>query len=58
MGNTFEIWCWTIKEDAEFGQHDAYHYVQYWRGESFLEAIDHLIKAKKEGFGCVKLEYR
>lgn len=53
MGNTYtvEVWDkWTDKED--------YHYHEFWRGESFFAALFNLWKAKRTGFGCVKLEWR
>lgn len=58
MGNKFEVWTWERIEGAEFGAHNAYQYVQFWRGQSLLKALWNLYKAKKTGSGCVKLEWR
>lgn len=55
MGNKFEVWVWV---HLELSGDDTYSYNQYWRGQSFIKAIYHLLKAKQKGYGCVKLEYR
>lgn len=54
MGNTFTVMAW--------GQHDGpnegYRDMEYWRGESFIQALIQLRKAKREGYGCVTLYWR
>jgi hypothetical protein len=51
MGNT-----WTIEVWAEFM--GKYRYLEFWRGQSWIGAIWHLIKAKRKGYGCVTLHWR
>lgn len=54
MGNTFTIEVW-----GPFDHRNAdYAYAEFWRGDSPLAALWHLIRAKRAGFGCVKLEWR
>lgn len=52
MGNKFEITVW--KKTDDLGYHDE----QYWRGESFIKAFFHFVKAKREGYGCVSFIWR
>lgn len=51
MGNTWEVSVW-MQGNAEWD------YVTCYRGESLLEAIEEMVKAKRAGGGCVKLEWR
>lgn len=53
MGNSFEVWVWKIADnDTEFRYHP------FWSGEDFDQAIEAMKQAKREGAGCVKLEWR
>lgn len=52
MGNTWEVHAWV--KSAEGG----YRYVETWRGQSLLGMIRAARKAKREGAGCVKVEWR
>jgi len=53
MGNTWEIYVWKF-----VGKRPAFQYVIYWQGESVFKAIYKMWRAKREGFGCVRLEWR
>lgn len=51
MGNKFTILVWTNRS-GEFQDE------LYWVGESLLKMLIKTIQAKREGFGCVKVEWR
>lgn len=40
------------------GQVRAYRYITHYQGKSFFAALRRLISLKREGYGCVKLEWR
>ncbi len=52
MGNTFTIEVWTL-----FGNGDC-EYVEFYCGESLIAALWNLFAAKRQGYGCVKFEWR
>ena len=54
MGNTFEVYEYL--KDKTKGE--PYQYHLEWSGESFLKALWIMWKLKREGAGCVKLEWR
>lgn len=54
MGSKFTVEVWRRIE----WQDDRYGYTEFWRGASFFLAILNLIKAKREGYGCVTLHWR
>lgn len=58
MGNTWEVSAWEWNDDGSNGGEGKWQYVSHWRGESLLGAILAMRRAKREGFGCVKLEWR
>lgn len=53
MGNTYEVEVWRYSDIV-----DGYRNEQFWRGESFIAALWNLWKAKREGYGCVRLAWR
>lgn len=48
MGNKFEIHVYK----------DGVGYIYFWNCDSFFEALWYMRKAKKEGYKCIKLEWR
>jgi hypothetical protein len=53
MGNTFEIHVWAARP-----REHGYEYFEYWRGESLLQMMIQMVKAKRAGHGCVTLHWR
>ena len=53
MGNTFEIEVWAFDDDL-----DQYRYQQFWAGQNIFVGIWNMIKAKREGYGCVTFHWR
>ena len=51
MGNMWEVSVW-MQGNAEG------YYVTTYHGESLPEAIAEMLRAKRAGAGCVKLEWR
>lgn len=47
MGYELEVYVWSEG-----------HYEPYWQGENYLDALESMIKAKQEGYKCIKLEWR
>lgn len=45
-------------DDAPEGQERTYRYITHYQGKSFFAALRRLITLKREGYGCVKLEWR
>ena len=54
MGNTWEIKVWKQIEWKNM----EWDYEPFWQGESWLSAMWYLIKAKRQGHGCVTLHWR
>ena len=54
MGNKYEI---SAYEETPHGRYQ-YDYVVKYRGESFVKAIVTMLKLKKQGAKCIKLEWR
>lgn len=52
MGDTWEVSVWSNKVDFN------YRYERYWGGECAMEALAQMQKARDEGYGCIKLEWR
>ena len=53
MGNTWEVKVWAPQwKDGE------YYWSEFWRGESFILAVWHLFRAKRQGYGCVAMYWR
>ena len=57
MGNEFEVWAFT-PVDPEKNDGMSYRWFNRYEGENFDEAIETMKEVKKEGIGCVKLEWR
>ena len=53
MGNKFEVLAW---ESA--GESSHYYWLETYRGESLLKALYNLFWAKRQGWKCIKLEWR
>lgn len=53
MDTTFEVVVWKFVD-----WRNSYAYEEYWRGQSVFVALWHLVKAKREGYGCVVLYWR
>lgn len=52
MGNTYIVEVWETFPD------DSRSYVAIYRGESFTGALWKMFKAKRQGYKCVKFEWR
>ena len=52
MGNTWEVLAWVEAPNGRMG------YVAEYRGESLIAAIVCAIRLKRNGAGCVKIEWR
>lgn len=55
MGNTWEVWGWVEQPDGELRRYD---YISFYSGESFFGAVWAAIQMKRQGVGCVKVEWR
>ena len=53
MGNKFEVLAW---ESADGSTH--YYWLEIYRGESLFKALYNLFWAKRQGWKCIKLEWR
>jgi hypothetical protein len=53
MGSKYTVQVW----GKLFGD-DDYSYLVAWQGQSLMRALWELVKAKRLGFGCTKLECR
>lgn len=53
MGYTFEINVW---ESADGSSH--YYWLQIYIGDSLIKAIYNMWWAKRQGWKCIKLEWR
>lgn len=53
MGNTYTVEVWVKDPNS-----DEYYYDSFYRGESFINAIWHMRKAKRMGIGCVTFHWR
>jgi len=54
MGNTYEVKAW---ESADPRRDQAY-WLEIYRGESLIKALYNLWWCKRNGWKCIKLEYR
>lgn len=54
VGNKFEVYEWW--QDETKGEPYKYHLE--WQGESFIKALYVMYKLKRNGAGCIKLEWR
>jgi hypothetical protein len=52
MGNTYEVHIWCHAEEQ------GYHWEEIYRGESLLNTVRKIIWAKRNGYKCIKFEYR
>jgi hypothetical protein len=52
MGNTYEVLVWDGPDGG------PYNWLEIYRGESLFKAIYKIWWAKKNGWKCIKLEYR
>jgi len=53
MGNTFTIKVWTRSTPTS-----PYGYEEFWAGEDALEALQEMLKARAQGYGCIAFEWR
>lgn len=53
MGYTYEINVWDHATNT-----DHYYWLQIYAGESLFKAIYYMLWAKRQGWSCIKLEYR
>ena len=51
MGYTFEVNAWDRNDDG-------YYWLQIYAGNSIMKAVYNLWWAKRQGWGCIKLEWR
>ena len=51
MGYTFEVNAWECVEDRCY-------WLQIYAGNSIMKAVYNLWWAKRQGWGCIKLEWR
>ena len=52
MGNTYVVMAWDTPDNS------PYYWLEIYRGESLLKALYNLWWCKKNGWKCIKLEYR
>ena len=52
MGYKFEAWSWEMNDDGE------YEYRSLRQSQHFLPILLAVIKAKRRGIGCVKIDWR
>jgi hypothetical protein len=55
MGYRWTVTIWVFRD---FPLESGYREEQYYGSQSWLKAAWNFIKAKREGYGCVKLEWR
>jgi hypothetical protein len=53
MGNTFVVMAWEAADNS-----DHYYWLEIYRGESLIKAFYNLFWAKRQGWLCIKLEWR
>jgi hypothetical protein len=53
MGSKYSVQVW-----GRWLPGEDYSYTMVWQGQSFLQALWELVKARRLGFGCTKLECR
>ena len=53
MGNTFEVYAWEAADGS-----DRYYWLEIYRGESMLKGLYYLWWAKRQGWKCIKFEWR
>ncbi len=53
MGNEFEVKAWEAADNS-----DHYYWLEIYRGENLIKALYYLFWAKKQGWKCIKLEWR
>jgi hypothetical protein len=47
---------WTVSQWEL--DHHGWHYVEVWAGRYFIGALIAAVKSKRDGTGCVKVEWR
>lgn len=52
MGNKFELLVWDGPING------PYNWLEIYRGESLLKALYYLFWTKRQGWKCIKLEWR
>lgn len=52
MGNTYVVLVWDGPVNG------PYYWLEIYRGESLFQTIKNIWWAKRNGWGCIKLEYR
>ena len=53
MGWKYEVSTW----DSAFGS-ERFYWLQIYAGDNLFKAIYYMIWAKRQGWKCIKLEYR
>jgi hypothetical protein len=53
MGNTYEVKVW----ESAVGS-DHFYWLEIYRGESIIKALYNVWWCKRQGWKCIKLEYR
>ena len=57
MGNTFEVRSWSLIKTKKTHTQE-YKWVRHYAGEKLEEALEMMMKLKRKGIVCVKLEWR
>jgi len=57
MGWKYEVSTWAKREDG-YKRNDDYDYIPKYYGDSLIVALWTLFRLKRQGHGCVKLEWR
>jgi hypothetical protein len=52
MGYTYEINVWDGSNEG------GYHWLQIYTGDSLIKVVYHMFWAKRNGWKCIKLEWR
>ena len=58
MGNTYTVSEWRFDDGGITSGDGGHGYYEIWIGESFISALLAAWKAKRNGCGCVKIEWR
>lgn len=53
MGNTIEVRVWDHAKDS-----DHFYWLDIYMGESILKALYYVWWAKRQGWKCIKIEWR
>lgn len=54
MGYTFYVYVWGQHD----GKHNPYRDAEAYGGQSFISALLAMRQAKRDGFACIRLEWR